>query len=197
MPRKYSKTAQHKVKCAVHERKKGMATLIVALASSAVLAEPSHHRAVMFGDEMVMLKFINVPFDEELHRLWDATGEATDPVEQERLWRIRWEDYGEATALQSLAIYHLERGDLVSGYAHLYAVDKLAKWYESVATDEFKPVPGQAKYLPPGPLLKKHFAEIEADMNLVGKELSASQREVGVKLAATLVRNNPNCCTWP
>lgn len=174
---------------------KGMAAFIVAFTSSSVLAQASHLRAVMFGDEVVTLKFSNIPSGEERQKLWDATNEAIDPVEQERLWRNRWEDYGEATALQSLAIYHLERGDLVSGYAHLYAVDKLAEWYESVATDEFKPAPGQGKYHPPGPLLRRHFAEIEADMELVGKELTASQRKAGVKLAATLIRNNPNCCT--
>jgi hypothetical protein len=174
-----------------------VAALVVALASGAVLAESSHHRAVKFGDETVTLKFSNIPPRGERQKLWDATNDATDPVEQERLWRIRWEDFGEATALQSLAVHHLDRGDLVSGYAHLYAVNKLAKWYESVATVDFKPVPGQGKYLPPGPLLKQHFAEIEADLALVGKELTESQRETGVKLAAALIRNNPNCCRWP
>lgn len=176
---------------------KKLAVLIVAFTSNSLHAQASHHRTVMFGDEVVTLKFSNVPFGEERHQLWDATNEATDPVEQERLWRIRWEDYGEATALQTLAIYHLERGDFVSAYAHLYAVDKLAKWYESVATVDFKPAPGQGKYHPPGPVLKRHFAEIDADMELVGKELTASERETGVNLAATLIRNNPNCCTWP
>jgi hypothetical protein len=176
---------------------RGAAALIVALTSGAVLAQTSHHRAVKFGDETVTLKFNNsVQSAAAREQAWDATNEATSPVEQERLWRTRWEDYGEATALQSLAVYHLDRGDLVSGYAHLYAVNKLAKWYES-ATAEFKPVPGQGRYLRPGPLLKKHFAEIEADLALVGKQLTKSQRAAGVKLAATLIRNNPNCCTWP
>jgi hypothetical protein len=166
---------------------KAWVAVMATLASSGVLAQPSHQRAVQFGDEVVTLKFSNVPFTPELHRLWDATNEATDEVEQERLWRIRWEDYGETVALQTLSIYHLERGDLVQAYAHLYAVDKIAKWYESVTPANFKP----------GPLLRKHFAEIQADMERVGSMLTASQREAGVKLAATLIRNNPNCCTWP
>lgn len=166
---------------------KAATVVIVALASTGVLAAPSHHRAIRFGDEVVTLKFSNVPFTEELHKLWDATNEATDPVEQERLLRIRWEDYGETMALQSLSIYHLERGDLVQGYAHLYAVDKIAKWYESVVPEEFKP----------GPLQRQFLDDIEADVELVGKELTASQRKAGVKLAAALIRNNPNCCTWP
>lgn len=172
------------------------AAVATALLSLGALADPSHHRTVMFGDEAVTLKFNTAP-SEELYRLWDATNEARDPVEQERLWRIRWEDFGEATALQSLAIYHLERGDLVQGYAHLYATDKLAEWYESVVTHDFTPAGGQGRYLPPGPLLKKHFAEIEADLNLVGKGLTESQRRAGARLAAALIRNNPNCCRWP
>lgn len=176
---------------------KAVAVFMLALASSAVLAQPSHHRAVKFGDDVVTLKFSNVPFTEELHRLWDASSEAADPVAQERLLRIRWEDYGETMALQSLSIFHLERGDLVQGYAHLYAVNKIAKWYESVATEEFKPARGQGRYLPPGPLQRQYLDDIEADVELVGKELTASQREAGVKLAAALIRDNPNCCTWP
>jgi hypothetical protein len=164
---------------------RAMTAVIAALAAGAALAQPSHHRAVQFGDEMVTLKLSHAPFDQERHRLWDASVEATDPVEQERLWRVRWEDYGEAVALQSLSIYHLERGDLVLGYAHLYAVDKIAKWHASVAPIE------------PGPILKRHFAEIEADMALVGRELTESQRQAGVALAAELIRNNPNCCALP
>jgi hypothetical protein len=84
-------------------------------------------------------------------------------------------------------MYHLERGDLVQAYAHLYSVDKIAKWYESVSPADFKP----------GSLQRKHFAEIQADMERVGNMLTESQRNAGVKLAAALIRNNPNCCTWP
>jgi hypothetical protein len=45
--------------------------------------------------------------------------------------------------------------------------------------------------------MKQHFAEIAADVELLGKELTASQRKAGIKLAAELIRNNPNCCRWP
>lgn len=163
-----------------------VAFIIVALPSTGVLAQSSHHRAVEFGDEMVTLKFSNVPSRfGELQELWDATNLATSPVEQERLLRIRWEDYGDTIALQALASHHLERGDLVQAYAHFYAVDKIAKWYESVVPENYKP----------GPVLKKIHEGIAADVERIGKELSASQRQAGVKLAAALIRNNPNCCT--
>lgn len=151
---------------------------------------------VAFGDEAVTLKFNTAP-SEELYRLWSATNEASDPIEQERLLRIRWEDHGEAIALQSLANHHLERGDLIQAYAHRYAVDRLAKWYAEVTANGLEPVPGGGRYLPPGPLMKQHFAEIAADVELLGKELTASQRKAGIKLAAELIRNNPNCCRWP
>lgn len=134
---------------------------------------------------MVTLKFNNAPFSPELSRLWDATSNAKDPVEQERLWRIRWEDYGETVALQSLANYHLERGDLVSAYAHLYAVDKIATWIRDAAPTK------------PGPLVSNYLETITAQAELVGKELTERQRAAGVTLAASLVRNNPNCCRWP
>jgi hypothetical protein len=167
-----------------------------ALAAGSALAEPSHHTNVQFGNETVEVKFSNVG-DPRLIELWDQTADATDPAEAERLWRIRWEEYGEAIALQSLAGYHLDRGDLVSGYAHLYATNKLAKWYQATVTKDFKPAPSQrGTYQPPGPVMKKLFAEIEADMKLVEQELTPRQRDEGVKLAAALVRNNPNCCTW-
>jgi hypothetical protein len=160
--------------------------MMVALSSTAVFAQSSHHRAVWFGDELVTLKFSNVPSRfGELQELWDATNEATSPVEQERLLRIRWEDYGDTIALQALANYHLERGDLVQAYAYFYAVDKVAKWYESVVPENYKP----------GPVLRKIHENIATDVERVGKELSAGQREAGVKLAAALIRNNPNCCT--
>jgi len=178
-------------------RCQALCAAVVALVSTSVFAQRNHHREVAFGDEVVTLKFGTIPSAEELQRLWDATAAATDPVEQERLWRIRWEDYGEATALQSLAVYHLERGDVVSGYAHLYATDKLAKWYQNVVTKELSPATGSGKYLPPGPLMKKHFAEIEADLERVGRQLTADQRQAGVRLAAALIRTNPNCCRWP
>jgi hypothetical protein len=79
----------------------------------------------------------------------------------------------------------------------VFAADKLAKWYETVVTEPVEPAPGLGTYMPPGPLLKRHFAEIETDMKLVGEKMTPSQRAAGVKLAAALVRNNPNCCAWP
>ncbi|HET9230889.1 MAG TPA: hypothetical protein VFO00_06350 [Vitreimonas sp.] len=165
---------------------KATAFIIAALSSTAVSAQSSHHRAVQFGDEVVTLKFSNIPSRfGELQQLWDATNEATSPVEQERLLRIRWEDYGDTIALQSLANYHLERGDLVQAYAHFYAVHKIAQWYESVVPESHKP----------GPVLRKIHSNIAADVERIGKELSPSQRKTGVKLAAALIRNNPNCCT--
>jgi hypothetical protein len=95
------------------------AVIIVTLSSTGVLAQSSHHRAVKFGEELVTLKFSNVPSRYgELQELWDATNETTDPVEKERLWRILWEDYGETIALQALGNYHPERGDRVQAYAH-------------------------------------------------------------------------------
>lgn len=166
--------------------RKAVAFIIVALFSTGVLAQSSHHRAVEFGDERVTLKFSNIPSRfGELQELWDATNEATSPVEQERLLRIRWEDYGDTIALQALANYHLERGDLVQAYAHFYAVDKIAKWYDNVVPENCKP----------GPVLSKLHDNIAADVERVGKELSAGQRQAGVKLAAALIRNNSNCCT--
>lgn len=165
---------------------KAAAAVIVALASTGVLAQSSHHRAVQFGDEVVTLKFSNVPSPfGELQELWDATNDATDPVEKERLWRIRWEDYGETIALQVLANYHLERGDVVRAYAHFYAVDQIAKWHESVVPEAYKP----------GPVLRQIHENIAADVELTGKKLSAGQRKEGVKLAAALIRDNANCCT--
>lgn len=165
---------------------KATALFIAGLSSAAVLAQSSHHRTVMFGDERVTLKFSNVPSRfGELQELWDATNEATSPVEKERLLRIRWEDYGDTIAFQNLATCHLERGDLVQAYAHLYAVDKIAKWYESVVPEDRKP----------GPVLTKFHENIAADVERVGRQLTPSQRAAGVKLAATLIRNNPNCCT--
>jgi hypothetical protein len=167
---------------------KATAALQLALAAHVAFAQsmsPMQPRTVKFNDEEVTLRWSSAPFDEELRRLWDATNDAESTVEQERLWRIRWEDYGEAVALQSLAIYHLERGDLVSAYAHLYAVDRIAKWVESVAATR------------PGPIVRRHLDDIEADMNLVGKKLTAEQRTTGVQLAAAMIRNNANCCRWP
>jgi hypothetical protein len=162
---------------------KAVAVVIVALASTSVLAQSSHQRAVMFGNEVVALKFNNIPASLERDRIGDAIDEAADPVEKERLWRIRWEDYGDTVALQALANYHLERGDLVQAYAHLYAVDKIAKWYESVMPEK------------PGPILTSVHNKIAADVELIAKQLTASQRELGIKFAAALIRNNPNCCT--
>lgn len=165
---------------------KAAAFVVVALFTTGIVAQSSDHRAVEFGDETVTLKFSNVPSRfGELQELWDATNEATSPVEQERLLHIRWEDYGDTIALQALANYHLERGDLVQAYAHFYAVDKIAKWYESVVPENYQP----------GPLLKKIHENIATNVERVGKELSANQRQAGVKLAAALIRNNSNCCT--
>lgn len=159
--------------------------VVVALTSTGMFAQSISPRAVKFGDEAVTLRFNDAPFSEELSKLWDATNAAVDPVEQERLWRIRWEDYGETVALQSLANYHLDRGDLVAAYAHLYAVDKIAKWIRSAAPSK------------PGPLVSNYLDTIEAQAELVGKELTENQRKAGVKLAAALIRNNQNCCKWP
>lgn len=162
---------------------KAITALIVALASTSVLAQSSHHRAIRFGDEVVTLKFSNIPVSREQEKLSDAINEASDPIEKERLWRTRWEDYGDTIALQALATYHLERGDLIQAYAHFYAIDKIAKWYTSVMPTK------------PGPILTMVHNDIAADLELVGKQLTANQRDGGVKLAAALVRNNPNCCT--
>jgi hypothetical protein len=160
--------------------------IIFALTTAGVSAQSSHQRNVMFGDQTVTLKFGNIPSPfGEIQTLWDATNEATDPIEKERLWRIRWEDYGETIALQALANYHLERGDLVQAYAHFYAVDKIAKWYESVVPEDYKP----------GPVIKQIHYDIAADVERVGKNLSATQRDEGVRLAAALIRDNPRCCT--
>ena len=176
---------------------KTVAAIVSALAISSALAEPSNRTMVKFGNEDVELKFSNIPDGERRQQLWDATNEAADPAEQERFWRMRWEEFGEATALQSLAVYHLDRGDYVSGYAHLYAVDKIAKWFvDTVTRSDYKGSP-LGRYVPPGPMAKQQFAEIEADMNLIGEKLTASQRESGVKVAAKLIRDNPNCCAWP
>jgi hypothetical protein len=169
---------------------------ILALAVNSAMAEPSHRTNVKFGDEDVELKFSNVVGGERQQELWDATNEAANPTDQERFWRMRWEELGEVPALQSLAVFHLDRGDYMSAYAHLYAVDKMAKWYASTVTPDFKPAPGAGKYQPPGPVLKQIFAGVEAQMNLVSEQLTASQRAQGIKLAAKLVRDNPNCCAW-
>ena len=142
------------------------------------------------------LKFSNAGTGDRLEELWDATGAATDPADQERYWRMRWEEFGEAPALQTLATFHLDRGDYVSGYACLYATDKIAKWYAVTVTPDFKPAPGAGKWQPAGPVLKQIFASIEAKMNLVGEKVTATQRAQGVKLAAQIVRDNPNCCAW-
>ena len=167
-------------------KSKAAAVVICALFGSGALAQSSHQRAVMFGDEMVTLKFSNVPSRfGELQELWDTTEEATDPVEQERLYRIRWEDFGETIALQALANYHLERGDLVQAYAHFYAVHQIAKWYEDVVPESYQP----------GPVLKQLHADIAADVERIGKELTEDQRKAGVRLAAALIRDNPRCCT--
>ena len=161
------------------------AAVLTVIVSSSVLAAPNYERAVKFGDEVVTLKLSNVPPSPELDRLWDATNEAADPIEQERLYRIRWEDYGETISLLNLSMYYLERGDLVSAYARMYAVDKIAKWYVSVSPAAVKP----------GPLRKRLYLSMEQQLELVGSKLTESQREAGEKLAAVLVRNNPNCCT--
>ena len=173
-----------------------LAAAILTLTVSSTMAEPSHRTKVKFGDEEVELKFSNAGTGDRQQELMDATNAATNPVEQERFWRMRWEEFGDATALQSLAMYHLDRGDYMSAYAHLYAVDKIAKWYTNTVTPDFKPAPGAGTYQPAGPVLKQIFAGIEAQMNRVGDELTASQRAQGVRLAAKLVRDNPNCCAW-
>jgi hypothetical protein len=169
--------------------------VICALATSAALAQPSHRTAVQFGDETVELKFSNIAGDERMEELRNLTNEATDPTKREDLWRVRWEDYGEAIALQALADFHLRRGDLVAAYAHLYAVDKIAKWYTATVTTDFKPAPGTGRWMPPGQMMKAVFADIENDLKLVGSKMTADQRAEGVRQAATLIRNNANCCT--
>ena len=175
----------------------GLTAVISVFAVSSALAEPSHRTMVKFGDEVVELKFSNIPNDGRLQELWEATNEAPDAVEQERLLRIRWEDYGEVNALQSLAIHQLKRGDYVFGYAHLYAAHRISKWFEDTVTrPDYKGGP-EGRYVPPGPLAEEGFVELEGYMNLVGEKLTASQRAQGVKLAAKLVRENPNCCLWP
>jgi hypothetical protein len=63
--------------------------------------------------------------------------------------------------------------------------DKIAKWYESVVPENFKP----------GPVVKQIHADIGADVERVGQDLTASQRKEAVKLAAALIRNNPRCCS--
>src|SRR5688572_9116199 len=155
------------------------AFVICALVASAALAQPSHRTAVRFGNETVELKFSNIQGGERIAELRDQINEATDPVKQEDLWRIRWEEYGEAIALQSLATFHENRGDLVSAYAHLYAFDQIAKWYARTVTQE-TPV-GKGKYMPPGQITKKYFADIETSMKAVGSRLTADQRAEGVR----------------
>lgn len=168
------------------------ALVICALAASSALAQPSHRTAVQFGSETVELKFSNIEGGERAAELRNQTNEATDPARQEELWRIRWEEYGEAIALQSLATFHENRGDLVSAYAYLYAFDQIAKWYTRTITQE-TPV-GKGAYMPPGQMTKAHFASVEADMKAVARKLTADQRDEGVRQAAALVRNNANCC---
>ena len=172
---------------------KTLSVVILLLFAGRALAEPTSHSLVKFGDEEVELRFSNIHGGERQLELWDATRQATKPAEQERLLRVRWEDFGEVGSLQSLAGYHLDRGDYLSGYAHLYAVDKFLKWYEATVT-----APGyQGSYMPPGPLTKQVFVDAESDLKLVGEQLTASQRAHGVKLAAKLIRDNPNCCQYP
>ena len=122
---------------------------------------------------------------------------AANTAERERLLRIRWEDFGEVSSLQSLALHHLDRGDYLAGYAHLYAVDKFFKWYEATVTAPDYKGSSLGKYMPPGPMTQEFFADAEAKLKLVGEHLSASQRVRGIKLAAKLIRDNPNCCQYP
>lgn len=157
--------------------------IILAIAVASALVLPSHHLEVPFDGEIVTLKFSNVPSSPDQEALQEAINGAKDPVEQERLTRMKWEDYGDSLAFYNLAAYHLERGDLVSGYAHLYGAEKIAEWSTSVSMRK------------PGPILMWWHSEIAADLAQVASAMTPSQRKAGAKMAAQLIRNNPNCCT--
>jgi hypothetical protein len=169
-----------------------LTAVILALTVASATADllPTHRTKVKFGNEEVELKFSYAGADRAA-QLWDESEAATTPAEQERVWRMRWEEMGEGTALQSLASHEEQRGNFVSAYAHLYAADRIAKWY--TASVKTKSAQG---WQPVGPVMQSFFDEVEADMNRVGEKLTPSQRAQGIKLAAQIIRDNPNCCAW-
>lgn len=110
-----------------------------------------------------------------------------DPYEQQRLISIVWLS-GEPQVLGARAVFHANRAksadgkddDLVQAYANQYALNEIAKFF--------------ARHYPPLPIRSRLHASIARELERMGGELTSEDRNAAIKLAAEIVRANPNCC---
>ncbi len=111
----------------------------------------------------------------------------SDVDEQQQLVAIIWHA-GEPQVLGARAIFYENRAktssaradDLVQSYANQFALNEIAKFF--------------ARHYPPQTVrgrLHKHIAD---ELQRLGLELTVEQKNAAIKLAAHMIRANPNCC---
>ena len=160
------------------------AIALVLAVTSAAAQEIRYQKQVNFGDESVSLKVSNAyVLAERAELVQDLETRflsASDPEAKEQIARQLWE-YGDGEMLYEISRAHEKRMDLVGAYAHLYALNELAKF-------NAKRQPPEAKVRGP------FFNGIQEELEQLGMRMSPEQRRAAIRQAAQIVRDNPNCC---